>query len=215
MQNRLQLCKTGTGDAMDATRYRSVVGSLRYLCNTRPDITYAVGIVSRYLEAPAELHWAAVKQILRYVSGTLEYGCCYKRGGISAPEVIGYSDSDHAGNVDDRRSTTGVVFFLDSSVITWISQKQKVVAISSCEAEYMAAASATCQGVWLCRFLGELTGDAPTMAKPSTTNGKVDVDHVGTDGQLADVLTKALGRIKFIELRQKLGVVKVIPEHKD
>ncbi|KAM3410301.1 hypothetical protein ACQJBY_002482 [Aegilops geniculata] len=247
MQNRLQLSKTGAGDAVDATRFRSVVGSLRYLCNTRPDITYAVGIVSRYLEAPAETHWNAVKQILRYVSGTLEYGCCYKRGGISAPEVIGYSDSDHAGNVDDRRSTTGVVFFLDSSAITWISQKQKVVAISSCEAEYMAAASAACQGVWLCRLLGELTGDAPTTAKLRVDNksaielsknpvhherskhidiryhfireciedGKVDVDHVGTDGQLADVLTKALGRIKFVELRQKLGVVKVISGHKD
>ena len=177
----------------------------------------------------------------------MEYGCCYKRGSNSAPEVIGYSDSDHAGNVDDRRSTTGVVFFLDSSAITWISQKQKVVAISSCEAEYMAAAPAACQGVWLCRLLGELTGDAPTTTKLRVDNmsaielsknpvhherskhidigyhfireciedGKVDVDHVGTDGQLADVLTKALGRIKFIELRQKLAVVKVISGHKD
>ena len=238
MQNRLKLGKTGAGEPLDATRYRSIVGSLRYLCSTIPDISLSVGMVSRYLEAPAEAHWVAVKKILRYVSGTLNHGCCYKQGGAAAPEVISYSDSDHAGDLDDRRSTTGVVFFLNSSPITWTSHKQKVVAVSSCEAEYMAAATAACQGVWLCRLLGGLTGDTPTRAKLRVDNksaialsknpvhhdrskhidiryhfireciedGKVDVDHVGTDGQLADFLTKARGRIKFVEMRQKVGV---------
>ena len=163
------------------------------------------------------------------------------------PDVIGFSDSDHAGDTEDRRSTTGVVFFLGSSPVTWTSQKQKVVAVSSCEAEYMAAASAACQGVWLCRLLGELTGDTRTKAKLRVDNksaialsknpvhhdrskhidiryhfireciedGKVDVDHVGTDEQLADILTKALGRVKFVELRQRLGGVKVTSGRQD
>ena len=228
-------------DAVDTTKYRSVVGSLRYLCNTRPDITFAVGMVSRYLEAPAAPHWAAVKQILRYIKGTAGYGCCYKRGSGGAPEVIGFSDSDYAGDMDDRRSTTGLVFFLGTSAITWTSQKQKVVALSSCEAEYVAAASAACQGVWLCRLLGELIGDAPLKTKLRVDNmsaialsknpvhhdrskhidvrfhflreciddGKIDIGHVSTSGQLADILTKALGRVKFIEMRSKLGVVEV------
>lgn len=243
MENRLKLGKAEPGAVLDATQYRSVVGSLRYLCNTRPDITFAVGIVSRYLEAPAASHWAAVKQILRYISGTAAYGCYYKRGD-GAPVLTGFSDSDYAGDIDDRRSTTGVVFFLGSSAITWTSQKQKVVALSSCEAEYVAAASAACQGVWLCNLLGELINDAPLSVKLRVDNmsaialsknpvhhdrskhidvryhflrdkieeGKVVIDHVSTDGQLADILTKALGRVKFIEMRLKLGVMEVRPD---
>nr|XP_020163059.2 uncharacterized mitochondrial protein AtMg00810-like [Aegilops tauschii subsp. strangulata] len=158
MEPRLKLCKGSPGDAIDATRFRSIVGSLRYLCNTRPDITHAVGMVSRYMEAPTTAHWAAVKQVLRYISGTTGYGCCYLKGKTPDPVLIGFSDSDHAGDLDDRKSTTGYVFFLNSGIITWTSQKQKVVALSSCEAEYIAAATAACQGVWLSRLLGELIG---------------------------------------------------------
>ena len=153
--------------------------------------------------------------------------------------LVGYSDSDLAGDVDDRKSTTGIVFFLGSSVVTWASQKQKVVALSSCEAEYVAAATASCQAVWLSRLVAELLGTTPSKVKLMVDNksaialsknpvhhdrskhidtkfhyirecieeGKIDVAHVGTDGQLADIFTKALGRVKFVEMRQKLGVL--------
>jgi hypothetical protein len=240
MESKLQLSKQDSGGVIDATLYRSIVGSLCYLCNTRPDIMFAVGMVSRYLEAPGAPHWAAVKQILRYISGTVRYGCCYKRG-AGAPTLVGFSDSDFAGNKDDRKSTTGTVFFLGSSAVTWASQKQKLVTLSSCEAEYVAATSGACQGVWLCRLLGDLIGDAPTTVKLRIDNmssialcknpvyhdrskhidvkyhfirecvedGKVDVDHVSTDGQLADILTKAMGRVKFFKMRLKLGVTEV------
>ena len=90
--------------------------------------------MSRYLEAPAASHWAAVKQILSCIKGTANYGCYYERSSGGAPDVIGFSDSDFAGDMDNRRSTTGIVFFLGTSAITWASQKQKVVALSSCEA---------------------------------------------------------------------------------
>jgi hypothetical protein len=163
MDTRLKIGKHNGGDAVDATKYRSIIGSLRYLVNTRPDLAFAVGFASRFMEAPGVHHWALVKQILRYLKGTIRYGCRYSAG--SAPNLVGYSDSDHVGDVDDRKSTSGIVFFLGSSIITWGSQKQKVVAQSSCEAEYIAAATAATQAVWLSRVLGAVLGKEPDKMK--------------------------------------------------
>jgi hypothetical protein len=161
MECRLKLVKDDGGKLVDATLYRSVIGSLRYLVNTRPDIAHAVGIVSRFMEKPSSNHWAAVKQILRYIQGTKDFGCCYRAGSNTAT-LIGYSDSDHAGDVEDRKSTSGQTFFLGKNNVSWSSQKQRsVVALSSCEAEYVAAAAATCQGLWLSRLLGEMQGKEP------------------------------------------------------
>jgi hypothetical protein len=156
MECRLKLSKDDGAEKVDATMYRSVIGSLRYLVNTRPDIAHAVGIASRYMEAPSTSHWAVVKQILRYLQGTLSYGCRYKAGGETV--LTGYSDSDFAGDIDDRKSTMGVVFFLGDNLVTWSSQKQKTVALSSCEAEYVAASTAACQGIWLNRLVKNLSG---------------------------------------------------------
>ena len=161
MECRLKLTKNDDGTVFDATLYRSIIGSLRYLVNTRPDIAHAVGVGSRFMQKPSSAHWAAVKQILRYVRGTANYGCRYRAGSGKAV-LLGYSDSDHAGDIGDRKSTGGHVFFLGENPVSWTSQKQKIVAISSCEAEYVAAAAATCQGVWLSRLLGDLQGREPT-----------------------------------------------------
>jgi hypothetical protein len=240
MENRLKLGKLVDGEVIDASMYRSLVGSLRYLVNTRPDLSYSVGIMSRYMESPGRQHWAALKQILRYVQGTVNLGCVYRAG--AGPELItGFSDSDHGGDPDDRKSTSGLVFLLGSSAITWASQNQKSVALSSCEAEYMVASAASCQAVWLSRLLGEVIGEEPKKIKLLVDNqsaialcknpvhhertkhidirfhfirekiedGKVEVDHVRTEEQLADILTKSLGRVKFAELRQQLGVIDV------
>ena len=83
-----------------------------------------MGILSRFMEKPGAQHWAAVKQVLHYVQGTIGYGCSYKLAN-STPTLTGFSDSDLAGDIDDRRSTSGVVFFLGDSAVTWTSQKQK------------------------------------------------------------------------------------------
>ncbi|XP_039129056.1 uncharacterized mitochondrial protein AtMg00810-like [Dioscorea cayenensis subsp. rotundata] len=104
-------------------------------------------IASRYMEAPTMQHMAAVKNILRYVNGTADFGCYYKRHIKPELELVGFSDSDLVGNLDDRKSTIGMVFFLGASLITWASRKQKIVAFSSCEAEYITAATAACQGM--------------------------------------------------------------------
>lgn len=238
MEPKLKLRKTGNEPKVDATYYRSIVGSLRYLVNTRPDIAYSVGIVSRFMESPSEAHMTSVKQILRYVRGTVNLGCFYGRGNGEHSVLLGYSDSDLAGDINDRKSTTGAMFFLGSSPVTWFSQKQKVVAQSSCEAEYIAAATAACQGLWLSRLLAQLKFSEPEEVTIKVDNqsaislcknpvhhdrskhidiryhfirdcveeGKIKVEHVRTGEQLADILTKSLGRIKFLEMREKIGL---------
>jgi hypothetical protein len=158
MEERLKLSKDSTTAKVDATNFRSIVGGLRYLTHTRPDITFALGYVSRFMEDPREDHLAAVKHLLRYVAGTSGHDLIYPRRGTAALELTGYSDSDMAGDIDGRKSTSGVLFFLGDCPITWQSQKQKIVAQSTCEAEYIAAVTASCQGVWLARLLKELTG---------------------------------------------------------
>jgi len=156
MQAKLKLSRDSDSPRVDATEYRSLVGSLRYLVNTRPDLAFSVGYVSRFMEEPHEDHLAAVKHILRYIAGTRDWGLKYVRKKGDQPALIGFSDSDLAGDIDSRKSTTGIIFFLGESPISWQSAKQKVVALSSCEAEYIAAATAACQGVWLARLLSEI-----------------------------------------------------------
>jgi hypothetical protein len=112
--------------ARDVTKFWSIVGSLRYLVNNRPDISFAVGMVSRFMESPTIEHWAAIKRIVRYVAGTTEYGCTYVSHSISGLKLLGFSDSDHAGDLEKRKSTTGVLFFLNGNVVTWTSQKQRL-----------------------------------------------------------------------------------------
>ena len=239
MEPRLKLSKLSTAPAVDSTQYRSIVGSLRYLVNSRPDLAFSVGYVSRFMENPTTEHMAAVKRVLRYISGTLHYGCQYKRK--REAQLMGYSDSDHAGDIDTRKSTSGVLFFLGNNLITWQSQKQKVVALSTCEAEYMAATTAACQGVWLARLLAELKGKESSAISLKIDNqsafqlsknpvfydrskhidvryhyirecieeDRVKVESIGTAEQLADILTKALGQDRFCELRSRIGVINV------
>ncbi|KAG8655523.1 hypothetical protein MANES_04G046209v8 [Manihot esculenta] len=129
---------------MDATLYRTIIGSLRYLVNTRPDLAYSVGVVSHYMETPTTTHMAVIKQIPRYLKGTINHGCYYTHMKDSGLKLTGYSGSDLAGDVDDRKSTTGVIYFLGDNPITWVSQKQKVVTLASCEAEYVIRIADAC-----------------------------------------------------------------------
>jgi heterodisulfide reductase subunit B len=127
MDCRLKLKKEDGNGEVDKTLYRSVIGSLRYLMNSRPDIAMDVGVASRFMENPTATHWALAKQILRYVRGTLSFGCRYIKG-EGEPVLLGYSDSDHAGDLEDRKSMSGITFFLGNNLVTWSSQKQKCVA---------------------------------------------------------------------------------------
>ncbi|XP_035838071.1 secreted RxLR effector protein 161-like [Helianthus annuus] len=156
MEARLDIEKDEKGKLVDATKFRSLIGSLRYLLHTRPDLSYSVGVISRFMQEPKESHLKVLKHILRYVKGTLNFGLKYKRGRISS--IVGYSDSSHSTDQSDGKSTTGMVFYLGDSIVSWNSQKQKTVSLSSCESEFMAATATSCQAIWLRGLLSEITG---------------------------------------------------------
>ncbi|XP_062213677.1 secreted RxLR effector protein 161-like [Phragmites australis] len=118
-----------------------------------------MGYVSRYMEDPCEDHYTAVKHLLRHVVGTHGYGVVYKKEGGVALTLTGYSNSDMADDLDGCKSTTSVLFLLGHSPISWQSQKQRVVALSTCKAEYIVVATVACQGVWLARLLRKLTNE--------------------------------------------------------
>ncbi|KAL4028497.1 hypothetical protein IC575_011694 [Cucumis melo] len=145
--------------------YASAVGSLMYamLC-TRPDICYAVGIVSRYQSNPGLAHWTAVKTILKYPRRTRDYMLVY---GSKDLILTGYTDSDFQTDRDSRKSTSGSVFTLNGGAVVWRSIKQGCIADSTMEAEYVAACEAAKEAVWLRNFLINLEV-VPNMSKPIT-----------------------------------------------
>ncbi|GJS60500.1 zinc finger, CCHC-type containing protein [Tanacetum coccineum] len=190
----IELTKDEGGKEVDPTKYRRIIGSLRYLINTRPDLSYSVGVVEME-----------------------------KFAGIVT--------------VANRRGTTGMVFYYSQNPVTWASQKQQTVALSSCEAEFMAATAAACQALWLRNMVSFLTGEeaqrvqllvdnqsAIALMKNPVFHGRskhidtkyhfirecverdqVYVEHVSGDLQKADILTKALPRVKFAEMRRLIG----------
>lgn len=218
--------------------YREAIGSLMYLAiATRPDISYAIGSCSRFMENPAPVHINAVKRILKYINGTLNFGLCYSSGREFF--LRGFSDADYAGDVNNRRSTSGGVFFLGSCVISWFSTKQRSVTLSTTEAEYVAATEAVKELIWLKRLLSEIAPDieqGPLFYMDNQSAIKIvknpefhkrtkhiDVrfhfirekyerkefvlEYVSSNEQLADVFTKALARNKFEFFRNKMNIV--------
>ena len=152
-------------ERMSRIPYASAVGSLMYamLC-TRPDICYAVGVVSRYQSDPGEEHWIAVKHILKYLRRTRDYMLVYSSGSL---ETIGFTDSDFQGDIDSRKSTSGYVFTLYGGAVCWRSIKQTCVADSTTEAEYVAASEAAKEAVWLKKFIMDLQV-IPSAGRPIT-----------------------------------------------
>lgn len=116
--------------------------------HTSPDLAYSIRIVSRFMERPTLIHQNAAKHILIYVKGTIDCGPIYTKDSQNNM-LMGYSDTDLAGHVEDRKSTRGMVFYLNEILITWVSQKQRCVALSSCKTEFMASSVAACQAFWL------------------------------------------------------------------
>ncbi|KAK6151059.1 hypothetical protein DH2020_015991 [Rehmannia glutinosa] len=135
------------GKTVDQTRYRALIGSLLYLTASRPDITYDVGVCARFQSAPKESHMTAAKRILRYLKGSHGVGLWYpKEGGF---KLVGYLDSDYVGCRVDKKSTSGTCQMLGNRLISWFSKKQNSIAISTAEAEYIAAGSCCAQVLWM------------------------------------------------------------------
>ena len=239
-QSGVKLVTTCTTPKVDSTLYRQLVGSLLYLTHTRPDISFVVGLVARYMQTPHESHWKAAKRILRYIRGTIQFGIQYSSRGT--PLLVGFSDSDWAGDPDDRKSTAGYVFSLGSGPITWASKKQTSLALSSAEAEYRAVVNASKEAMWLRQILSEFgfqqqhpttlwcdNQSAIQLAKDPVQHQHskhielhmhfirnlihdhiLEVQYCRTDDQIADIFTKALTEAKFSKLRSMLGVQEVV-----
>ncbi|XP_047328669.1 uncharacterized mitochondrial protein AtMg00810-like [Impatiens glandulifera] len=172
----------------DSTNYRKLIGSLIYL-NTRPNITHSVSLLSS-LNEPSQIHFAAAKRILRYFKGTKTQGIEFKRE--SECKLVGYTDSDWAGSINNRKSTSGYIFCLGTNVISWSSRKQKYVALSSVEAEYIVCTDEACEAVWLQRNLKNMKFE---QCEPTI---------IHCDNMSAIVMTKNPvfhARSKHIELR--------------
>ncbi|XP_026432292.1 uncharacterized protein LOC113329655 [Papaver somniferum] len=182
--------------------YRSLVGALQYLTWTRPDITYAVNLVCQYMQHPTTTHLIASKRILRYIKGTLDFGLKFTRG---SSFLLGFSDADWAGSIDDRRSTRGYCVFLGSNIISWSSKKQTTVARSSTEAEYRTLAHSAAEMVWICYLLNDLH----FPISESLFKGNLWMVYVHTLDQIADIFTKGLHSPRFLFLRDKLMVVQI------
>jgi hypothetical protein len=142
------------GEPIDRERYQRLVGRLIYLSHTRPDISFAVSVVSRYMHDPRKGHMDAVYQILRYLKSA---GLLFNNNGHLGIE--GYCDSDWASCADDRRSTSGYCIFVGGNLVSWKSNKQSVVARSTAEAEYRAMALGVSELLWLKALLVELKMD--------------------------------------------------------
>lgn len=154
-------CETDNADFP----YREAIGSLIFLVQlTRPDLAYIVNFLSRYLSCPSEEHWRAIKRIFRYLNGTIDLGIRYQRSG-NATTLTGYSDADYAGDTETRRSTTGYIFTISGGAVSWASQRQSMVSLSTTEAEYIAASTATKELVWLRRLLNDVDSqcDQPSV----------------------------------------------------
>jgi hypothetical protein len=227
------------GEALnkEAYPYNQLVGSLMYLsvC-TRPDISYAVGALARYMSCPTTEHWQAAKGVVRYLAGTTTYGIMF--GGTDTTGVVGHCDADYAGDVDTRRSTGGYVFIMNGVSITWQSKRQATVAASTTEAEYIAAASAVKESLWLRQLLTDLGVAQDTVSiyadnqsaikllrnpGSSMRSKHIDVAHhfarervarqevafafVPTDKQIADIMTKALPMCKHVFCVDGMGLM--------
>jgi hypothetical protein len=145
METNLKLLVDTSSELIDATLYRQIVGSLMYLTNTKPDIWFVVNTLSQYLVEPRCVHLVVAKHVMRYLKGMLDFGLCYN--GDQEFRLIGYTDSDWAGSVSDRKITSGCCFSLGSFMTSWQSRKQSIISLSIAEVEYIVACSASCEAI--------------------------------------------------------------------
>lgn len=219
--------------------YRSAIGALQYLTKTRPDIAYIVNHLSQFLKRPTNVHWAAVKHVLRYISGT-KHVELFLQPSIDL-SITAYSDADWVANIDDRRSIAAYCVFLGDNLISWSSKKQTTIARSSTESEYRAVAHTTAEIMWLQQLLqeigvvssikpiiwcdnlgaGALTANPVfhartkhieidvTFVRDQVLRGALEIRYVPSVNQIADYLTKPLTHSQFSYLCSKLGVVEL------
>ena len=223
-------------ESVDVTLYRSMIGCLLYLTASKPDITFSVGVCSRFQSNPKVSHLNAVKRIIKYVCGTCDYGLFYSKE--SNLSLAGFSNYDWAGNTDDRKSTTGGCFYVGANLVAWMSKKQNSVSLSTVEAEYIVAGSCCSQLLWMKKVLTNYRIFQDTMVVYCDNSSAIDIsknpiqhsktkhieiryhfirdlverkivclEYIPTECQNADIFTKPLDRSKFETLCQVIGVI--------
>jgi hypothetical protein len=224
------------GKSVDQKVYRSMIGSLLYLCASRPDIMLSICMCARFQVDPKEVHLRAMKRTMRYLVYTPKFGLWYPKG--STLDLIGYSDADWAGYKIDRKSASRTCQFLGRSLVSWASKKQNSVALSTAEAEYIAASHCCAQLLWMRQTLRDygyklskvpLLCDsesairiADNLVEHSRTvhidiqyyflrdhqqMGDIEIAYVSTKEQLADIFTKQLNEKTFSKLRNELNIL--------
>ncbi|KAL5823734.1 hypothetical protein ACOSQ4_021634 [Xanthoceras sorbifolium] len=190
--------------------YASAVGSLMYaqVC-TRPDIAFVVGMLGRYQSNPGLDHWKAVKKVMRYLQGTKDYMLMYRR--TDNLEVIGYSDSDFAGCVDSRKSTSGYIFMMASGAVSWRSAKQSLTATSTMEAEFVSCFEATSHGVWLKSFISGLR-IVDSISKPLKMYCDNSAAVFMAKNNKSGSRSKHID-IKYFAIKERVKEKKVVIEH--
>ena len=234
MSSSTKLNVDSSGVEVNATLYRSIIGSLLYLIASRPDIAFSVGVCARYKAALKESHLTAVKRIIRYVNGTPDYGLWYLKDSNAC--LASYSDADWAGSVDDRKSTSGGCFYLGNNLVSWMSKKQNFVSLFTAEVEYIAVGSCCTQLLWMkllhdygisqdtmCVFCDNTS--AINLSKNPVQHSKskhieiryhfiwdlvedkvVCLKFIHTDNQKTNIFTKSLDGPRFESLRKTIGV---------
>ncbi|GJY99739.1 ribonuclease H-like domain-containing protein [Tanacetum coccineum] len=220
----------------DPTLYRSLAGALQYLTFTRPDLSYAVQQVCLYMHDPRDPHFTALKRILCYVCGTLDYGLQLHVS--STTQLSAYTDADWAGCLVTRRSTSGYFMFLGDNLLSWSAKRQVTLSRSSAEVEYRGVANVVAETAWIRNLLCELHTPLFTttlvyrnnvsavymsanpvqhqrtkhieidihFVRDFVASGQVRVLHVPSRFQYADIFTKGLPTALFIEFRSSLNV---------
>ncbi|PIL28794.1 transcription factor [Ganoderma sinense ZZ0214-1] len=216
--------------------YREVVGSLQYASmGTRPDITYAVSVLSRFLENPGRTHWEACKRVFRYLAGTKHLRLTY---GAKEVDLVGFTDADGSMH-DDRRAVSGYAFLIDGAAVSWASKKQELISLSTTESKYVAITHAAKEAIWLRSLIGQLftpfvdatplhsdnqsaialTKDHQYHARTKhidirfhficwiVEDKKVKLVYCPTEDMVADILTKALPSPKVKHFAASLGLL--------
>lgn len=223
-------------ESVDQNRYQHLIGKLIYLSHTRPDIAYAVGVLSQFMHKPQNDHMEAALRVVRYLKGTPGRGVLFQKNGHL--DIEAYIDADWAGNPVDRRSTSGYFTFVGGNLVTWKSKKQKVVALSSAEAEFQRIARGLTEVLWLRKLLAEIgfpvkgtcrincdnkaaisISENPVQhdrtkhveidrhfIKEKLDTGAVVFPFVKSEDQHADILTKAITGKAFEHVLNKLNV---------
>jgi hypothetical protein len=213
-----------------------MIGSLIYLCASRPDIMLSVCMCARFQSNPKECHLVVVKRILRYLVSTPCFGTWYPKG--STFDLIRCSDSDYARCKVDKKSTSRTCQLLGRSLVSWSSKKQTSVALSTAEAEYVAAGQCCTQLLWMrqnLRDFGYILSKVPLLCDNESAirladnpvehsrtkhidiwhhflrdhqqRGDIDIYHISTENQLVDIFTKPLDEKRFCRLRSELNVL--------